>query len=144
MTPTRYYHQGWIAAAGVVFLLLLLMAMCRGQEFQPPVTNASFSIFPPGMVSDMQPNWQGPVHPYLSVIVTPTNELKTVSMTATNDGEYLIWTVESQGDLQASTNLTEWVSVNNEPEVYSRNIVGYTSLTNAEYRKVFFRGVPMP
>ena len=32
MNTRRYYRSGWVAAAGVVFLLLMVMALLRGAE----------------------------------------------------------------------------------------------------------------
>jgi hypothetical protein len=32
MDTRRYYRSGWVAAAGVVFLMLMLMALLRGAE----------------------------------------------------------------------------------------------------------------
>lgn len=148
----RYYKQGWIAAAAVVFAFFALIALTRCGEpvFQPPAppTARTFPLLPFGAVSTLQPNWQGPIQEPVFQHSDPTNLLHTATFEVmTNSTErYFLWRAEAvpvdgrATVLQVTTNGTDWIPLN-EPGTSSGEIVGYMVRSNMP-PKVLFRGVP--
>ena len=154
-----YYRQGWVAAAGVVFLMLMLMALLRGAEFQA-VPPPSFCLLPPGYAATkISQGFVPPSEPY----APPSNEVRTVSIDTYQagtlaDGSTAIafhvcasTTNSVNNVIQVSTNLVDWwdcssaidVGAVNESGVVRQEIVGYTACpTNGKGEAMFFRAVP--
>ena len=162
MKAKRYYRSGWVAAAGVVFVLFLLLELLRGQErpvFQA-VPPPSFCLLPPGYATTkVVQGFVLPSEPY----APPSNEVRTVSMDTYQagtlaDGSTVVafhvcahTTNSANNVIQVSTNLVDWwdcssaidVGAVNESGVVRQEIVGYTACpTNGKGEAMFFRAVP--
>lgn len=134
--------QGWqVALLIIVILLIYALVKLNGADFQPvPPASTGAIILPSGAVSELQPNWQGPLQPS-TAYVPPTNELHTVDFTGTNDSGYFVFEIEFTGNLETSTNLVDWDVVSDNP-AYCKNIVGY--MVPGTEPKRYFRSKPLP